>query len=254
MIERGDYIAPTFNYEPRFNKPVLSYWIVAGFYKLFGVSVAVQRIPIALGAFVLILTACVLAYAAASAGSQQPDRRGAALDARAVGGTRPRGGAASHDVRAPDLHRHLHLDVHGAHAALLRARGALSRAAAAVPAVDVRLGGARRADEGSRGGGPSRPGVRGVPARPSRAEARARDDDPGGASCSSSPSSCPGTPRCISATAGPTSRRSSAERTSRASPKGSASRAAAVRSFTCRSFSAIRSRGRCACSGRPACG
>ncbi len=43
MIERGDYIAPTFNYQPRFNKPVLSYWIVAGFYKLFGVSVAVQR-------------------------------------------------------------------------------------------------------------------------------------------------------------------------------------------------------------------
>ena len=40
MIERGDYITPTFNYEPRFNKPVLSYWIVAGFYKLFGVSVA----------------------------------------------------------------------------------------------------------------------------------------------------------------------------------------------------------------------
>jgi len=81
MIEQGDYIAPTFNYEPRFNKPVLSYWIVAGFYKLFGVSVAVQRIPIALGAFVLILTACVLAYAAASAGSPQQDRRGAALDA-----------------------------------------------------------------------------------------------------------------------------------------------------------------------------
>ena len=30
MIERGDYVNPTFNYEPRFNKPVLSYWIVAG--------------------------------------------------------------------------------------------------------------------------------------------------------------------------------------------------------------------------------
>ena len=32
MIERGDYVSPTFNYEPRLNKPVLSYWIVAGFY------------------------------------------------------------------------------------------------------------------------------------------------------------------------------------------------------------------------------
>src|SRR6476660_10464995 len=36
MIERGDYVGPTFNYEPRFNKPVLSYWIVAGFYNVFG--------------------------------------------------------------------------------------------------------------------------------------------------------------------------------------------------------------------------
>ena len=44
MVERGDYVIPTFNYEPRFNKPVLSYWIVAGFYKVFGVSVGVQRL------------------------------------------------------------------------------------------------------------------------------------------------------------------------------------------------------------------
>ena len=43
MIERGDYVNPTFNYEPRFNKPVLSYWIVAAFYRVFGVSVGVQR-------------------------------------------------------------------------------------------------------------------------------------------------------------------------------------------------------------------
>lgn len=54
MIERGDYILPTFNYELRVNKPVLSYWIVAGFYRLFGVSVAVQRIPIAIGGVLLV--------------------------------------------------------------------------------------------------------------------------------------------------------------------------------------------------------
>jgi 4-amino-4-deoxy-L-arabinose transferase-like glycosyltransferase len=65
MIERGDYIGPTFNYQPRFNKPVLSYWIVAGFYKVFGVSVGVQRIPIALGALAMILTAFFLARSAA---------------------------------------------------------------------------------------------------------------------------------------------------------------------------------------------
>ena len=69
MVERGDYVSPTFNYEPRFNKPVLSYWIVAGFYKLFGVSVAVQRIPIALGAIALIASAFFLA-AAGDAGSR----------------------------------------------------------------------------------------------------------------------------------------------------------------------------------------
>jgi 4-amino-4-deoxy-L-arabinose transferase-like glycosyltransferase len=68
MMERGDYIFPTFNYEPRVNKPVLSYWIVAGFYHLFGVSVGVQRVPIAIGAIVLIATAFFLARAAA------PDR------------------------------------------------------------------------------------------------------------------------------------------------------------------------------------
>lgn len=55
MIERNDYVFPTFNYEPRVNKPVLSYWIVAGFYKLFGVSVAVQRVPIAMGGVLLIV-------------------------------------------------------------------------------------------------------------------------------------------------------------------------------------------------------
>src|SRR6476469_4700919 len=65
MIERGDFIGPTFNYQPRFNKPVLSYWIVAGFYKLFGVSVGVQRIPIALGAITLVFTAFFLARAGA---------------------------------------------------------------------------------------------------------------------------------------------------------------------------------------------
>jgi 4-amino-4-deoxy-L-arabinose transferase-like glycosyltransferase len=64
MLESGDYVSPTFNYEPRLNKPVLSYWIVAAFYSLFGVSVAVQRLPIAIGAMILIVSACFLARAA----------------------------------------------------------------------------------------------------------------------------------------------------------------------------------------------
>ena len=44
MMERGDYITPSFNYEPRINKPVLSYWIVAAFYHAFGVSVGVRAL------------------------------------------------------------------------------------------------------------------------------------------------------------------------------------------------------------------
>ncbi len=63
MIEAGDYINPSFNYLPRFNKPVLSYWVVAGFYKVFGISVAAERIPIALSALVLMGVAFALARA-----------------------------------------------------------------------------------------------------------------------------------------------------------------------------------------------
>ena len=50
MVLSGDYINPSFNDQPRFNKPVLSYWIVALLYQAFGVSVAVERVGIALGA------------------------------------------------------------------------------------------------------------------------------------------------------------------------------------------------------------
>jgi 4-amino-4-deoxy-L-arabinose transferase-like glycosyltransferase len=57
MIESHDYVNPTFNYRPRLNKPPLSYWIVASFYKLFGVSEATERLPIVLGAMIMIATA-----------------------------------------------------------------------------------------------------------------------------------------------------------------------------------------------------
>jgi 4-amino-4-deoxy-L-arabinose transferase-like glycosyltransferase len=60
MMERGDYVFPMFNYEPRLNKPVLSYWIVAGLYKAFGVSVGVQRLGITIGAMLIIVAGMVL--------------------------------------------------------------------------------------------------------------------------------------------------------------------------------------------------
>jgi len=67
MIETGDYINPRFNYEPRFNKPPLSYWVVAGCYKIFGVSLWSARLPIALGALLLLATVFVLGRLAFSA-------------------------------------------------------------------------------------------------------------------------------------------------------------------------------------------
>jgi 4-amino-4-deoxy-L-arabinose transferase-like glycosyltransferase len=69
MLEAHDLVNPSFNYEPRFNKPVLSYWIVAGLYKAFGVSVAVQRFGIAIGAVLIILCAYILASVASDEGT-----------------------------------------------------------------------------------------------------------------------------------------------------------------------------------------
>ncbi len=63
MLQSGDYVAPSFNGEPRVNKPILSYWIVAAFYHLFGVSVGVERLAIALGAMLIILSAFLIGRA-----------------------------------------------------------------------------------------------------------------------------------------------------------------------------------------------
>ncbi len=63
MVLTGDYINPSFNGLPRFNKPVLSYWIVAGLYKAFGVSVAVERFGIALGAIAIVVAAFLIGRA-----------------------------------------------------------------------------------------------------------------------------------------------------------------------------------------------
>lgn len=64
MIERADFINPTFNYEPRINKPVLSYWVVAGLYRVFGETVTVERAAIAGAALAMIAAAFLLGRAA----------------------------------------------------------------------------------------------------------------------------------------------------------------------------------------------
>ena len=55
MLETGDWISPTFNYEPRFAKPVLVYWLMSLSYHWFGIDEFSARLPSALFGFGLIL-------------------------------------------------------------------------------------------------------------------------------------------------------------------------------------------------------
>lgn len=48
MVEGGDYLTPHYNYENRFQKPVLFYWAVAAGYAVGGVGAATARVPSAL--------------------------------------------------------------------------------------------------------------------------------------------------------------------------------------------------------------
>lgn len=74
MVETGKYLLPLNNYEPWLDKPILYFWMVAGAYKLFGVSPFVGRLPaalsaVALGAVLFLSTAGILrARTAAVAG------------------------------------------------------------------------------------------------------------------------------------------------------------------------------------------
>ncbi|KAH8964580.1 hypothetical protein BDL97_04G074900 [Sphagnum fallax] len=56
MLLTGDYITPQFNAQPRFDKPILVYWLMALSAKLFGLSVWVFRLPSALCALGLLLS------------------------------------------------------------------------------------------------------------------------------------------------------------------------------------------------------
>jgi 4-amino-4-deoxy-L-arabinose transferase-like glycosyltransferase len=55
MLESGNFLTPHFNYEPRFQKPALLYWLIAGSYSLFGISEFSTRIIPALLAFGSVL-------------------------------------------------------------------------------------------------------------------------------------------------------------------------------------------------------
>ncbi|HJR75615.1 MAG TPA: glycosyltransferase family 39 protein [Nitrospiraceae bacterium] len=54
MYEQGQWISPTFNYEPRFAKPVFVYWLMSLSYHLFGVTELAARLPSAIAGMSLI--------------------------------------------------------------------------------------------------------------------------------------------------------------------------------------------------------
>jgi len=55
MYERGEWVSPTFNYEPRFAKPALVYWLMSLSYHTFGVNEFSARFPSAVFGMGLIV-------------------------------------------------------------------------------------------------------------------------------------------------------------------------------------------------------
>lgn len=55
MVESGEYIVPHLNYQVYFSKPILNFWLIAGSYKLFGITEWAARIPFGLLATLLVL-------------------------------------------------------------------------------------------------------------------------------------------------------------------------------------------------------
>src|SRR5262249_7771877 len=55
MMESGDYLAPQFNYQPRAQKPPLTYWLILLSYQLLGISEFAVRLPGALAALGILL-------------------------------------------------------------------------------------------------------------------------------------------------------------------------------------------------------
>ncbi|MEW6731625.1 MAG: glycosyltransferase family 39 protein [Acidobacteriota bacterium] len=55
LLESGDWLVPTYNYEPRFKKPPFTTWIIAACYYKLGVSEFSARLPIAIAATLTVL-------------------------------------------------------------------------------------------------------------------------------------------------------------------------------------------------------
>src|SRR4028118_1852474 len=50
MLERGDFVVPSFNNKYRFDKPPLTYWLQTTCYRIFGENEAPARLPSVLAA------------------------------------------------------------------------------------------------------------------------------------------------------------------------------------------------------------
>jgi len=59
MVVTGDVITPTYNFEPRYDKPILFYWAMSGAFKMFGISEFSARFPSAGLGVLLVLTTFV---------------------------------------------------------------------------------------------------------------------------------------------------------------------------------------------------
>jgi 4-amino-4-deoxy-L-arabinose transferase-like glycosyltransferase len=55
MVESGDWVTPHYNYEFRFQKPILYYWLVSATYRVWGIGEAAARFPSALAGLALTL-------------------------------------------------------------------------------------------------------------------------------------------------------------------------------------------------------
>ncbi len=62
MLETGDWISPTLNYEPRFAKPAFTYWLISASYSVFGVNEFAARFPSALSGLLVLLVQYAFVY------------------------------------------------------------------------------------------------------------------------------------------------------------------------------------------------
>jgi len=61
MLDTGDWVTPYYFDGPRFQKPPLYYWIVASFFKVFGIDWSSSRLPSAISMALVVVLAYILA-------------------------------------------------------------------------------------------------------------------------------------------------------------------------------------------------